>query len=44
MRMRQALLKSKNLVSIRILQSITPQYARDYITKFGFDAPSIRPI
>ncbi|HEY0665456.1 MAG TPA: penicillin-binding protein 1A [Gallionella sp.] len=38
MRMRQALLKSKNLVSIRILQSITPQYARDYITKFGFDS------
>src|SRR3972149_7818644 len=37
MRMRQGLLKSKNLVSIRILQSITPQYARDYITKFGFD-------
>lgn len=38
MRMRQALLKSKNLVSIRILQSITPQYAQDYIAKFGFDA------
>ncbi len=38
MRMRQALIKSKNLVSIRILQSITPQYAKDYITKFGFDA------
>jgi len=37
MRMRQALLKSKNLVSIRILQSITPQYAKDYIAKFGFD-------
>lgn len=37
MRMRQALLKSKNLVSIRILQSITPQYARDYIARFGFD-------
>jgi len=37
MRMRQALIKSKNLVSIRILQSITPEYARDYITKFGFD-------
>jgi penicillin-binding protein 1A len=31
------LLKSKNLVSIRILQSITPQYARDYIARFGFD-------
>lgn len=37
MRMRQGLIKSKNLVSIRILQSITPQYAHDYITKFGFD-------
>lgn len=37
MRMRQALIKSKNLVSIRILQSITPQYAKDYITQFGFD-------
>jgi penicillin-binding protein 1A len=38
MRMRHALTKSKNMVSIRILQSITPQYAQDYITKFGFDA------
>jgi penicillin-binding protein 1A len=37
MRMRQALIKSKNLVSIRILQSITPQYAHDYISRFGFD-------
>lgn len=37
MRMRHALTKSKNMVSIRILQSITPQYAQDYITKFGFD-------
>jgi penicillin-binding protein 1A len=37
MRMRQALMKSKNLVSIRILQSITPEYAHDYITRFGFD-------
>ncbi len=37
MRMRQALIKSKNLVSIRILQSITPEYAHDYITRFGFD-------
>ncbi|HET7831875.1 MAG TPA: penicillin-binding protein 1A [Gallionella sp.] len=38
MRMRQALTKSKNMVSIRILQSITPQYAQDYVTKFGFEA------
>jgi len=37
MRMRTALTKSKNLVSIRILQAITPQYAQDYITRFGFD-------
>ena len=37
MRMRQGLIKSKNLVSIRILQAIGPEYAQDYITKFGFD-------
>ncbi len=41
MRMRQALVKSKNMVSIRILQSITPQYAKDYALKFGFDAGKI---
>ncbi len=38
MRMRTALAKSKNLVSIRILQAIGIQYAQDYITRFGFDA------
>jgi len=38
MRMRMGLVKSKNLVSVRILQAITPQYAQDYITRFGFDA------
>lgn len=43
MRMRQALIKSKNMVSIRILQSITPQYAQDYVTKFGFDAAKHPP-
>jgi penicillin-binding protein 1A len=43
MRMRQALTKSKNLVSIRILQSITPQYAQDYVTKFGFEADKHPP-
>ncbi|HTS55763.1 MAG TPA: penicillin-binding protein 1A [Burkholderiales bacterium] len=36
-RLRTALTKSKNLVSIRILQAITPQYAQDYISRFGFD-------
>jgi penicillin-binding protein 1A len=38
MRMRTALAKSKNMVSIRILQAIGTQYAQDYITRFGFDA------
>jgi len=36
--MRMALAKSKNMVSVRILQAITPQYAQEYITRFGFDA------
>jgi len=36
--MRQALARSKNLVSIRILQSIGTRYAQDYITRFGFEA------
>lgn len=35
-RLRTALTKSKNLVSIRILQTIGAQYAQDYITRFGF--------
>ena len=43
MRMRQGLAKSKNMVSIRILQSITPQYAQDYLTKFGFGADKHPP-
>src|SRR5687767_1198111 len=38
MRLRTALVKSKNLVSVRILQAISPQYAQDYVTRFGFDA------
>lgn len=36
-RMRSALTKSLNLVSVRILQGIGPHYARDYIRRFGFD-------
>lgn len=35
-RMRTALTKSKNVVSIRILDSIGVRYAQDYATKFGF--------
>lgn len=43
MKMRTALAKSKNMVSIRILQAITPQYAQDYATRFGFDADKHPP-
>jgi penicillin-binding protein 1A len=42
MRVRTALAKSKNMVSIRILRSIGPSYAQDYVTKFGFD-PKLTP-
>jgi penicillin-binding protein 1A len=35
--MRTGLKRSKNLVSIRILQSITPAYAQEYLGRFGFD-------
>ena len=38
MSMRAALVRSKNLVSIRILQAIGTRYAQDYITRFGFEA------
>ena len=42
MRLRTALAKSKNLVSIRLMQAIGPKYAQDYITRFGFD-PKLNP-
>ncbi|MHB1677269.1 MAG: penicillin-binding protein 1A [Sulfuriferula sp.] len=35
---RQALTQSLNLPTIRILQAIGPNYARDYAQRFGFDA------
>ncbi len=38
MSMRQGLLRSKNLISIRILKAIGPAYAQQWITRFGFDA------
>ncbi len=36
MSLRTALARSKNMVSIRILQSIGVDYAQDYLTRFGF--------
>ena len=43
LRLRTALAKSKNMVSIRILQGIDPKYAQDYVTRFGFDADKHPP-
>jgi penicillin-binding protein 1A len=37
MRLRSALAKSKNMVSIRVLEAIGPKYAQDYVTRFGFE-------
>ncbi|MGB6241394.1 MAG: PBP1A family penicillin-binding protein [Castellaniella sp.] len=45
--MRQGLYKSKNMVSIRIMQAVGPQYVQDYITRFGFDRsrqPAVLPL
>ncbi|MDZ4263559.1 MAG: transglycosylase domain-containing protein, partial [Pseudomonadota bacterium] len=36
-RLREALVNSRNLVSIRLLQAVGVGYAIDYATKFGFD-------
>ena len=35
-RLREAMVNSRNLVSIRLLRDIGVKYARDYITQFGF--------
>jgi penicillin-binding protein 1A len=36
-RLREALYKSRNLVSIRLLQAIGIDYALDYVSRFGFN-------
>jgi penicillin-binding protein 1A len=41
MRLREALVKSRNLVSIRLLRALGTPYAIDYISKFGFDRASL---
>ncbi len=43
MKMRTALAKSKNMVSIRILKAIGTKYAQDYVTRFGFEAEKHPP-
>lgn len=45
--MRKGLAKSKNMVSIRVMQAVGPQYVQDYITRFGFDRsrqPAVLPL
>jgi penicillin-binding protein 1A len=41
MRMREALVQSRNLVSVRLLDAIGVDFARKYITQFGFKLESL---
>jgi penicillin-binding protein 1A len=43
MRVREALVQSRNLVSVRLLDAIGVDYARRYISHFGFDEASLPP-
>ena len=43
MPLKQALARSKNMVSIRVLQSIGVHHAQDWVTHFGFDAEKHPP-
>ena len=43
MRVRQALVQSRNLVSVRLLDAIGVDYARRYISHFGFEEKSLPP-
>lgn len=40
-RLREALAKSLNLVSVRLLRAIGPSYAVDYLTRFGFNSDQL---
>ncbi|WP_160288626.1 penicillin-binding protein 1A [Pseudomonas knackmussii] len=41
--LREALYKSRNMVSIRVLQSLGVDRARNYISRFGFDVQELPP-
>ena len=43
MRLREALVQSRNLVSVRMLDSIGVEFARNYITQFGFEQAELPP-
>ncbi len=38
MPLKRGLAKSKNMISIRLLQAIGPPFAQEWVTRFGFDA------
>lgn len=40
-RLREALVKSRNLVSIRLLRNIGIRYATDFVSRFGFNSDSL---
>jgi penicillin-binding protein 1A len=42
-RVREALVQSRNLVSVRMLDAIGVEYARKYITQFGFQEEELPP-
>ena len=43
MRVREALVQSRNLVSVRLLDAIGVDYARKYISHFGFEESTLPP-
>jgi penicillin-binding protein 1A len=43
MRLREALVQSRNLVSVRLLDAISVDFARKYISQFGFDEAELPP-
>ena len=43
MTMKRGLARSRNMISIRILQTITPQFGQEWVSRFGFDADKHPP-
>jgi penicillin-binding protein 1A len=43
MPLRRGMAKSKNMISIRVLDAIGPRYAQEWINQFGFDAAKHPP-
>jgi len=40
-RLREALVRSRNLVTVRVLRAIGVRYTMDYVTRFGFDKAAL---